>query len=132
MRKKQLCVGSFVGAVLASQALVGCGGDYPYGPTLAAPGGILVAISPVNPSVSEGQQVQFSATVTGNSDTGVVWSIAQTSGPKVSGAGAPAIATSGLFSVGTSPGTYQVTASSLANPYCFATTTVTITAPSNN
>lgn len=71
--------------------------------------------SPANSSVNAGSTVQYSASVSGAVNTGVIWS--------VSGGGS--ISGSGLFTA-TSPGTYFVTAASAADITKSASTTVTV------
>lgn len=76
-----------------------------------------VTVSPANPSVTSGQTAQFTATVTGTSNTAVTWS-----------ASAGSISTSGLFTapVVTTPTTVQITARSVADTAIAGTATATV------
>ncbi len=82
--------------------------------TVTAPGVVSVAIAPTSASLSTGGTKQFSATVTGNSNTAVTWS---TNAPN------------GLYTAPNTAGTYTVTATSVADPTKSASATVTVTAP---
>jgi hypothetical protein len=81
---------------------------------------VSVAISPSSASVQTGNTQQFSATVTGTSNTGVTWSAA-----------GGTISSTGLFSAGATAGTYAVTATSAADKSKSAQASVTLTAPAS-
>ncbi|HKP14590.1 MAG TPA: S8 family serine peptidase [Gemmatimonadaceae bacterium] len=74
-----------------------------------------IAISPASVALQPGKSQQFTATVTGTANTAVTWS--QTGG---------SITQNGLFTAGQSPGSYQVTATSVADQNKKASAAVTI------
>ena len=76
---------------------------------------ISVGISPQSASLMAGQTQQFSATVSGSSNTGVTWTA---SGGTISG--------SGLYTAGSSAGSFKVTATSAADPSQSASATINI------
>lgn len=75
------------------------------------------AISPANPTVSAGSQLQFGATVTGALNANIKWS--------VSGGGTIGEST-GLFTASTVGGPFVVTAASVAKPDVASNTQVTV------
>jgi len=79
---------------------------------------VSVAVSPTSASIQTGSQQQFSASVSGTTNTAVTWT---TSGGTVS--------TSGLYTAPTSGGTYTVTATSAADTSKSASATVTVSQP---
>jgi hypothetical protein len=79
---------------------------------------IAVSLSPTSVSLQSGGQQQFSASVSGTTNTAVTWT---TSGGTVS--------TSGLYTAPTSGGTYTVTATSAADTSKSASATVTVSQP---
>jgi hypothetical protein len=88
--------------------------------------GITVSVSPTVVQVSTGKQQQFSASVTGTTNTSVRWSL---SGPGCSGAACGTISTSGLYTAPAappSPATVNVTATSLADTSKSGLATVTL------
>jgi hypothetical protein len=86
-----------------------------------------VSISPPATGAVIGTSVQFSATVTGTSNTGVTWSVSAPSGFT----GAPGtISTSGLYQTPyPAPATVTVTATSVASTSASASALVTLTPP---
>jgi hypothetical protein len=84
-------------------------------------GPIQVAVLPREATVTSGQSQSFSATVTGSSTTTVTWSVVETSGGSVTGAG--------LYTAPGATGTYHVKATSVADPGKSDQATVTVTAP---
>jgi len=103
--------------LLAILGLTGCGGSASPSTSNPSPPVVAVAISPLSASVETGGQQQFSATVTGTSNTGITWSAA-----------GGTISSSGLFTAGNSVGTYNVAATSAADSSKSAQATVTVTA----
>jgi hypothetical protein len=95
-------------------ALVACGGGGGGGP--GNDPDVVVTISPATATASAGQTVQFSATVTGSSNTKVNWSA---SGGTISG--------DGLYTAPMTGGGYTVRATADANPKDSATGLVTVT-----
>jgi hypothetical protein len=85
-----------------------------------APTPVSVAVSPQTASVIAGNTVQFTATVTGSTNTGVTWSVAESGGGAVSA--------SGLYTAPGTAGTYHVLATSQADVSKTTGTTVTVTA----
>ncbi len=77
---------------------------------------VSVAISPTTASLQPGQQTQFTASVSGTTNTAVTWT-----------ATGGTVTTSGLYTAPTSTGTYTVTATSSADPTKSASATVTVT-----
>jgi uncharacterized protein (TIGR03437 family) len=96
--------------------------------TVTAASGVAVTISPTSATVQTGAPQQFTATVTGSSDTGVTWSVAGVQGgnPIVG-----AVSTTGLYTAPSSvPSTnpVTVTATSVADSTKSASARVTIIA----
>lgn len=86
---------------------------------------VAVSVSPASPSVGVVASQQFTAAVTGTSDTSVTWSL---SGAGCSGAECGTISSSGLYTAPwcvPSPATVTVTATSIADPIKSSTATVT-------
>lgn len=84
-------------------------------------GGIVISILPVSGSVTAGNTLQFSATVTGAADTSVTWS-----------ATGGVVDPTGLFTAGNVAGTFTVTATSVADPASSSSVTVLISEPPVN
>lgn len=82
---------------------------------------VSVTISPTTASLAEGASRQFSATVTGSSNTSVTWT-----------ATGGTISASGLYVAGSSAGNFTVTATSVADTSKSAPASVTITAPASS
>ncbi|HZG42340.1 MAG TPA: hypothetical protein VEY93_05220, partial [Longimicrobium sp.] len=82
-----------------------------------------VAVSPAAATLTLEQTQQFQATVTGASDTSVVWSVQE-------GTAGGSVNASGLYTAPNQPGTYHVIATSRADPSQRATATVTVQAGS--
>jgi hypothetical protein len=88
-------------------------------PTNPASGAVAIAIDPTSASIQPGANQQFSATVTGTSNTGVTWT-----------ATGGAISSAGRYTAASTAGTFNVTATSVADTSKTATATVTLaTAP---
>ncbi len=83
--------------------------------------GVAVTISPTTASVTTGGTQQFTASVTGNSNTAVTWSVVESGGGTVS--------TSGLYTAPSTAGTYHVKVTSQADTTKSAQSTVTVSAP---
>ncbi len=80
--------------------------------TVNAVGAITVTVSPRNASVTISQTQQFTATVTGNSNTAVTWFVDGVAGGNAT---AGTISATGLYSPPTVTGAHVVTATSQAN-----------------
>jgi hypothetical protein len=90
------------------------------------PATVSVSISPTNTSLQVGQSQQFSAQVTGTTNTGVNWLV---SGILAGNTSVGTISSAGLY---TAPGNVPsspvtVTAQSVANPNTYGSTSVTVT-----
>jgi len=106
----------FSSALSAMLIFVGCEGSVSSSGTNSAKATVVVSVSPTSASVQVGGMQQFSATVTGTSNAGVSWS-----------ATGGTISSAGLFTAGSSAGTFGVTATSLADGTKSAQAAVTIT-----
>lgn len=82
---------------------------------------VAVAISPTTASVVSGGTQTFAATVSGNANTSVTWSVSE--GPT-----GGAITTGGVYTAPATPGTYHVVATSVVDASKSATAAVTVTA----
>jgi YVTN family beta-propeller protein len=80
---------------------------------------ITVTISPASVQVVAGQTQQFTANVTGTTDTAVTWSVPPSGGT---------INSTGLYTAPATPGTFTVTATSVASTSITASAQVTVTA----
>ena len=87
--------------------------------TVTAPQGISVSVSPTATTVEVGQQVTFTATVTGTTNTAVTWSLQE--------ANAGTISAAGVYTAPATAGVFTVIATALADPTRTATATVTVT-----
>jgi Fe-S cluster assembly iron-binding protein IscA len=95
--------------------------------TVVAP--VLVSVSPTSANVVTGSKQQFTATVTGTTNTAVTWSL---SGAGCSGAACGTTTSAGLYTAPAtvpSPATVTVTATSQADNTKSAQATVTVVAP---
>jgi hypothetical protein len=90
----------------------------PIGGSASSSTTVAVGVSPATATVTAGGSQQFTASVTGSTNTNVMWS-----------ATAGAVSSSGLYTAPATPGTYTVTATSAADPTKSASATVTVTAP---
>lgn len=89
-------------------------------PTTPPPAQVAVSVSPTSASVAPSATQQFSATVTGSTNTAVLWSVAP------GGAGGTIDGTSGLYTAPASTGTDTVVATSQADPTKSQSASVTI------
>jgi len=103
--------------VLVTLGLASCGGSS--GSSAANPGAqtVAVSISPSSASLTAGSTQQFSASVSGTSNTSVTWS-----------ASPGTISSTGLYTAGSSAGSATVTATSVADSSKSAQAKVTVTA----
>lgn len=90
-------------------------------PTPPAPA-VSVAISPATTSISAGGSVQFTATVSGTTSTGVNWTVQE-------GAAGGSVSSTGRYTAPSTAGTYHVVATSQADASKTSSATVTVTAP---
>ena len=95
---------------------------------VAAEGAVAISVSPMSATVTAGATQQFTATVTGDSNTAVMWGV---SGPECSGASCGTISSGGLYTPPSSvpsPATVSVMATSVADPTKSASASVTVVA----
>jgi hypothetical protein len=102
--------------------LVGCGGGSS-SPAPQQPNQLAVVLSPLSASMGVGTSKQFTATVTGTSNTAVTWSVDGVNGgnPTVG-----AVSTSGLYTSPALEGNHTVTATCVANTGTSASAQVTV------
>jgi hypothetical protein len=84
---------------------------------------ISVAVTPSSATVSPNATVQFSAQVTGSTNAGVTWSVAE-------GATGGSVTSTGLYTAPQQRGTYHVVATSVADGMRSASATITVAGPS--
>lgn len=119
---ERFCVFAVLSLVLL---LAGCGGgsgtvaQSPVAPA-SAPGSVAVSVSPSNATVDQGATRQFTAGVTGSTNTAVTWSVQEPAGGSVTG--------SGLYTAPSTAGTFHVIATSQADPTKTAIATATVVA----
>lgn len=88
---------------------------------------VAISVSPTTANVGEGQAQQFTANVTGTSNTGVTWSV---NGTGCSGSGCGTVSSTGLYTAPSSiPTSVIVTATSIANNSVSASAKVTVISP---
>jgi len=107
--------------------MFGCGGGGAGSPPPPPPPSIVVTVTPKNGSVLLGNQLNFSATVTNTTDTGVAWNV---NGIPGGSASTGTITSAGVYTAPAdlpSPATVQVTAASHADPTKSDTAAATIT-----
>lgn len=85
--------------------------------TVIAP--VAISISPTTGTVDACKTLQLGATVTGSSDTAVVWTVAE-------GAAGGTVSTSGLYTAPSTAGTYHVVATAHASATATVRATVTV------
>jgi hypothetical protein len=83
--------------------------------TTGGANGVQISVAPANATLAAGGQQTFAATVTGSSNTAVTWT-----------ATGGSISSAGVFTAGTTAGSFSVRATSSADPSKFATATVII------
>src|SRR5262249_12699774 len=99
----------FTSLALLASVWAGCSGTGP----------VAVAVSPSTSTLLTGQTQLLSATVTGAENSSVLWSV---SGGTLDDTSTNAV----TYTAPTMPGTYQVTATSVADPTQSATATITV------
>ncbi len=112
----------FLALAAGMLVLFGCGGGSNNTPP--PPVVVVVSISPTSGSVATGATQQFTATVTGTSNTSVTWSLSGGAGQNLG-----TISSAGLYTAPTSvpsPASVTVTAKSVADTSKLASATVTI------
>lgn len=82
---------------------------------------VTIAVSPQTAALVAGSTLQFTATVTGSTDVGVTWSVAESGGGSVSA--------TGLYTPPPTAGTYHVLATSNADPSKTSSASVTVSSP---
>jgi hypothetical protein len=106
-------------AVLLALAAAACGGASPESPQPAAHQGVVVTLDPKNISIEPAGVATFTASVTGTIDLRVTWS-----SPDAGGVDA-----SGKYQAPTTPGSYRVVATSVADPSKSGTGYAVVSAP---
>ncbi len=82
---------------------------------------VAISITPQTASIATGNSFQFAASITGSTNVGVTWSVAESGGGTVNA--------SGLYITPATAGTYHVVATSQADTSKTASAAVTVTAP---
>lgn len=103
---------------------VGCGG----GSSSQAPqqpNQLAMMLSPLSASMAVGTTQQFTATVTGTSNTAVTWSVDAVNGGNST---AGTITTAGLYTAPAQPGSHTIIATSVADATLSASAAITVTA----
>ncbi len=85
-------------------------------------GTVTVTVTPGTASVTGGGTQAFTAVVAGAVNQAVTWSVQETNGGTIG-------ATTGIYTAPSTPGTYHVVATSVADPTKIGTAIVTVTAP---
>jgi hypothetical protein len=93
--------------------------------TVTSPSPITISINPASASLTTNTTQQFTATVTGTTNVGVVWSVDGVAGGNST---AGNISASGLYTAPAGAGPHSVKATSNADPTQSASATVTVTA----
>jgi uncharacterized protein YjdB len=88
--------------------------------TASQPAVVAVSISPQSRSVTPGGSIQFSASVSGTSDTRVAWTVSE-------GSAGGSVDSSGLYQAPAQAGAFHVVATSVADATRSATAAVTVT-----
>lgn len=116
-------------AALTLTFLAACGGVAPAAtqqaqqdPPSTTPAVVNIVMSVTDASVVAGQPMQFSATVTGSTDTDVSWQVQE-------GAAGGTISTNGLYTAPDTTGTYHLIATASADTTKTATAVITVTFP---
>lgn len=83
----------------------------------------LVTVSPASGTIAQGAQQQFTATVSGNANANVTWSVDGVAGGNAT---VGTIDATGLYSAPTAAGTHTITATSVGDPTASGTVTIAI------
>ena len=120
MKKNLLAI---VGVVLAAFTLVGCGGNNTFNPNLNNGGTpiVTISVSPTSKTLGTSTTFQFTASVSGSTNTGVTWSVLQHSG-------SGSVDSTGLYTSPAGATSDTVRATSVADPTKHADATVTVQA----
>ncbi|HUI74481.1 MAG TPA: Ig-like domain-containing protein [Candidatus Acidoferrum sp.] len=116
-------IAALVGLAFFAELLSGCAGTANSQGTNPTPPGnsnVTVRVSPSSATLSTGGTQQFTATVSGTSNTGVTWT-----------ASGGMISSSGFYTAGSAGGNFRVTATSAADSTKSSNATVTVTPPSS-
>lgn len=113
----------FLTASLVLSFLAACGGsDGDDSPPPPPPAEITIALATATPTIQVNQTAQFTATVTGTSNTQVTYSVD-------GGAANGSISAAGVYTAPGTAGVFTVRATSAADPSKSATATITVAAP---
>lgn len=83
---------------------------------------VLITLSPTTATVTAAETRQFTATVTGPTNTAVTWSLQE-------GASAGTVSAGGLYTASATPGTYRIVATSVEDATKSATSVIAVVAP---
>jgi Galactose oxidase, central domain len=106
-------------AILGLVFVAGCGGGGSVQQPPPGGGGVSITVTPSVATVPQGGSQSFFATVKGTSNTAVTWTVQE-------GAAGGSVTDAGLYTATTTPGTYHVVATSLADGTKHDTATVTV------
>ncbi len=90
-------------------------------PPPPAPAPVTITVSPATISLVAGSSVQFAATVTGTTNTSVIWTVQE-------GSAGGGVSSTGLYTAPSTTGTYHVVATAQVDPTVTSTAAVTVTA----
>lgn len=102
--------------------LASCGGGSRTAAPAPGPISVAVSVSPSSTTMNQGATQQFTATVTGTTNTAVNWSVQESGGGSITSAG--------LYTASTTAGTFHVIATSQVDPTKAAIAIVTVVPPS--
>ena len=105
---------TLISFVLLSLSMANCSGTTG-SPSNPGTGMVAISVDPTSASIQTGAKQQFSATVTGTSNTSVTWT-----------ATGGTISSGGMYTAGSTAGTFDVTATSVADTSKTATAMVTV------
>lgn len=115
---RQISFFAFLSASILLSSACGSGGGTPNAPPPPnSPAQTSIQIHPAAPTLHLHESLQFTATVTGSADNGVTWSLSEEAG---------SITPEGLYTAPDVAGTYQVVATSRADPSRRQTAAVTV------
>jgi len=127
MRRVSTLIGGYAAVLATILAIAGCGGSSNGG---GGPQPVSVSVKPARAGlVATTQTQQFSATVTGTTQTGVTWSVDGVAGGNST---VGTITTGGLYTAPAGPGTHTVAATSVADTSKSAAASVAVTDFSGN
>jgi hypothetical protein len=108
--------------LLAAVVLAACGGSGSPGDSSPAAQDVTVRVAPTSASVPPRGSASFAASVTGTSNTAVLWTV-------VEPVNAGSVTTGGVYTAPAAAGTFHVRATSAASSSAYADATVTVQPP---